>query len=206
MKLFCRNYQQSPSITTVVHYFCYNSHYHYHFHYQCKMHPYCLKVLVTIPLGNMIPCCFSKMLPSFHWHMCFSSLIPSFSFIAPSWETQKWFTTIRDILDVLFILIFIFTQKQLFTSILHNRCSLKFRKFHRKTPVLEWGLKLYLNKSLTRMFSCEISETSKIFKNTFFTDYFRWLLLFIFRYWHLLTYTYLQLLIYTYLYLIIWTW
>ena len=28
-------------------------------------------------------------------------------------------------------------QKKLFTDVLQNRCSYKFRKFHRKTPVLE---------------------------------------------------------------------
>ena len=30
-----------------------------------------------------------------------------------------------------------FVQKQLFTDVLQNRCSQKFRNIHRKTPVLE---------------------------------------------------------------------
>ena len=40
-------------------------------------------------------------------------------------------------------------QKQSFADVLQNRCSCKFRKFHRKAPVLEWpfnkvaGLKAY---------------------------------------------------------------
>ena len=29
------------------------------------------------------------------------------------------------------------TEKQMFADVLQNRCSLKFLKFHRKTPVLE---------------------------------------------------------------------
>ena len=45
------NYQQNPKVTATVHYFHYNSHDHYHyyhFHYHCKMHLYCLKILLTI--------------------------------------------------------------------------------------------------------------------------------------------------------------
>ena len=46
------NYWQNPKITAAtVHYFHYNSHHHYHyhhFHYHCKMHPYYLKILLTI--------------------------------------------------------------------------------------------------------------------------------------------------------------
>ena len=30
-------------------------------------------------------------------------------------------------------------QKQIFTNVLQNRCSQKFRRFHRKTPVLDFS-------------------------------------------------------------------
>ena len=100
MKLFCSNYLQNPPITAAVHYFHYNSHHHYRFHYHCKMHLYYLKILLTIPLCNMIPCLLYR-------HIFFFSLIPSFSFFTPSKRTQNSFTTSRQILDVLFILIFI---------------------------------------------------------------------------------------------------
>ena len=100
MKLFCSNYWQYPPVTAAVHYFHYNSHHHYRFHYHYKMHIYCLKILLTIPLCNMISCLLYR-------HIFFFSLIPSFSFFTPSKRTQNLFTTIRNILDVLFILIFI---------------------------------------------------------------------------------------------------
>ena len=49
---------------------------------------------------------------------------------------------------------------------------LKIRKFHRETPVSE----SLCNKkeTPTQVFSCEIYE---IFKNAFFTEHLRWLLL-----------------------------
>ena len=42
-----------------------------------------------------------------------------------------------------------------------KRCSYKFCKFHRKTPVLE----SFLKETPTHVFSCEICQ---IFKNTYF--------------------------------------
>ena len=44
--LFCSNYWQNSPITAAVHYFHYKSH---------KMHLYCLKLLLTILLGDMMP-------------------------------------------------------------------------------------------------------------------------------------------------------
>ena len=108
MKLFSSNYCQNPYITAAVHYFHYNSHHHYHdhhFHYHCEMHLCRLRILLTIPLDcNMITCLFQLkfVLKFFFRHIFFSSLIPSFSFIAPSKKTQNLFTTIRQILDILF--------------------------------------------------------------------------------------------------------
>ena len=94
-------------------FFHYNSHHHYHhhyFHYHCKMHLYYLSILPRIPLDcNMILCLFQLNFVFFliFWHIFFSSVTPSFSFFTPSKRTQNSFTTSRQILDVLFILIFI---------------------------------------------------------------------------------------------------
>ena len=64
-------------------------------------------------------------------------------------------------------------QKQSFADVLQNRCSQKFRKFHRKAIVLESFLiklrafrpaTLLKRDSNTGVFC----ETCKIFKNTFF--------------------------------------
>ena len=57
--------------------------------------------------------------------------------------------------------------------------------------MLERDLQLYKNEILTRVFSFEIF---KIFKTSFFTEHFLWLLLFTFPYL-----AYLLMLIYTYL-------
>ena len=54
-----------------------------------------------------------------------------------------------------------------------KRCSKKFRKLHRKTPVLKSLLKAFRTKTLLKetpaqMFS---SEYCKIFKNTYFEQH-----------------------------------
>ena len=66
------------------------------------MHLYRLKILLTI-LFIVIwsPICFN--LSSFYRHIFSFSLIPSFLFFTPSKMTQNKFTTIRHLLDVLFI-------------------------------------------------------------------------------------------------------
>ena len=84
-------------------YFHYNPHHHNHYHhfrYHCRMHFYCLRILRTIPLD-------CNMIPWLLWHIFFSSLIPSFLFFMHSKRTQNSFTTTRQLLDVLFTLIFI---------------------------------------------------------------------------------------------------
>ena len=53
-------------------------------------------------------------------------------------------------------------KKQSFADVLQTRCSSKFRKFHRKTPVLE----SLFNKVAGRPR-----------RTPFFTEYLRWLLL-----------------------------
>ena len=58
-------------------------------------------------------------------------------------------------------------------------CSLKFRKIYWKTPLtVSFTLKLQKNfiekETLAEVISCEFC---KIFKNTFFTEHLRWLLL-----------------------------
>ena len=56
-------------------------------------------------------------------------------------------------------------QKQSFADVLQNRCSKKFRKFHRKIPVLEY---LFNKVAGLMVFFLEVCE---IFKNTFFTEH-----------------------------------
>ena len=70
------------------------------------MHLYCLKILLTIPLCNTIPCLFQlNFVFFFFWHIFFSGLIPSFLFFMPSKRAQNLFTTIKHILDAFFILV-----------------------------------------------------------------------------------------------------
>ena len=49
-----------------------------------------------------------------------------------------------------------------------KRCSLKFRKIHRKTPVP--GCNFIEKETLAQAFSCEFCEISK---NAFFTEHLR---------------------------------
>ena len=87
---------------------------------------------------------------------------------------MKWVET--------FTIVFQLKQKVLRIYILQNRYSSKFRKFHKKTPVLESlfnkvaGLKVcnFIKENPAQVFPSEISE---IFKNTFFTEHLRWLFL-----------------------------
>ena len=76
VKLFCSSYWQNPPLTATVHYFHCNSHHHYHFNYHCKMLLYCLKILRTIPLCNMIPCLFQLNFILFLSSCIFSSFFP----------------------------------------------------------------------------------------------------------------------------------
>ena len=76
--------------------------------YHCKLHLYCLRILLIIPrYYNIIPCLFLLNFVILFWYIFFSSLIPTFLFFMPSKRTQNSFTTTRQILDVFFILIFI---------------------------------------------------------------------------------------------------
>ena len=65
-------------------------------------------------------------------------------------------------------------QKQPPEVFCKKRCSLKFRKIHRKTPVPESLFKLSCNffkkEILAKVFSCEFCEISK---NNFFTEHLR---------------------------------
>ena len=55
-------------------------------------------------------------------------------------------------------------QKQSFADVLQNRCSLQFRKFHSKTPVLE-----SLFNKVTGLASFPVKLT-KILKTPFYTE------------------------------------
>ena len=84
----------------------YLHHFHYHhFHCNCKMHLYCLRILLTNLVDcNMILCLFQLNFAYFFRHIIFSSFIPSFLFFTRSKRTQNSFTTTGQISDVLFIL------------------------------------------------------------------------------------------------------
>ena len=109
VKLFYCNYWQKPPVTAAVHYFHYNSHHRYRFHHHCKIHLYWLKIILTIPLCNMIPFQFQLNFCLLFIGMYFSPvLFQAFSFFTTSKRAQNSFTTIRHILDELFILTFTF--------------------------------------------------------------------------------------------------
>ena len=77
-----------------------------------------LGILLTSPLDcNIIPCLFQLNFVLFFFrYVFFSSLIPSFSIFTASKRIQNSFTTIRQVLDVFFILIFLsYSYLQLFT-------------------------------------------------------------------------------------------
>ena len=101
MKQFCSNCWQNPPVTATVHYF-----HHYHFHYHYKMDLYCLKIILTITRCNMIPCLFQLnfvfLLPAYIFSLV---LFEAFRFLRLVKGLRILFTTIRHILDVLFILI-----------------------------------------------------------------------------------------------------
>ena len=96
-----------------------HSHQHFlyhHFQYYRKMHLYCLRILLATPFDcNMIPCLFQLNLVFFFVADIFLSLIPTLLFFSPSKRTQNSFTTTRQILDLLFVLIF--TACDIYTSL-----------------------------------------------------------------------------------------
>ena len=122
MNLFCSNCWQNLHITAAVHYFHYNFHPHYHYHhiqYHCLMLLCRLRILLTIPLNcNIVIYLFQINFVFFLWHVFFSSIIPRFSFFTSSKRTQNLFATIRKILDVLFLLLFISIFIYIYLSIL----------------------------------------------------------------------------------------
>ena len=63
---------------------------------------------------------------SYYWHKFCYSVIQSFSFFTPSKRTSNSFTTTRQILDVLFILIFIYIV--ICTSLLTLTCLYLFAR------------------------------------------------------------------------------
>ena len=80
---------------------------------------------------------------------------PRYSFV---WEVEK-------------ILYFVKVQKQPPEVFYKNRCSLKFRKIHRKAPVSEsQACKFIQKETLVQVFSCELRE---VFKKNFFTEHLR---------------------------------
>ena len=140
--------------------------------------------------------------------MFFARLILSFSFFIPSRRTQNSFTTIRHIVDILFILIFI--SIVIYTEAFVHRNSskqmfLKFRKFNRKTSVLEWTFN-FIKKWLQH--GCSPVKFVKSLTTSFF---YETLLLAAPVYTSLFSLTCLYLLTLNSLYLsslytIIWTW
>ena len=74
-------------------------------------------------------------------------------------------------------------QKQAFADILHNRCSEKFCKFHRKAPALESlfnkvaDLKPATLNERRLQHRCFYVKFAKFLRTSFLTEYLRWLLL-----------------------------
>ena len=74
-------------------------------------------------------------------------------------------------------------QKQPFTDVLQNWCSLNFRNIHMKTPVLEFlfnkDIRLHALKFIKKRLQhrCFPVNISKNFKNSFFIIHLWWLLL-----------------------------
>ena len=66
-------------------------------------------------------------------------------------------------------------QKKSFADVLQNRCSSKFRKFYRKTPVLDSPFnKLFQNETPTQCFPVKFA---KFWRTYFFREHLWWLLL-----------------------------
>ena len=103
----CSNYWQNPQLAAAVHYFHYKSHHHYHchhFHCYCKIHLYCIRIILTVPLDcNIIPFLFLLnfvcFLPTYIFLQSYSKLYV----FAPSERTQNSLTTIRHIFEFFFI-------------------------------------------------------------------------------------------------------
>ena len=74
-------------------------------------------------------------------------------------------------------------QLQSFADVLQNRCSKKFRKFHRKKPVLESLLNKvavlkacnFIRKGLQH--KCLYVKFTNFWRTAFFIEHFQWLLL-----------------------------
>ena len=63
-------------------------------------------------------------------------------------------------------------QKQSYADVLQNRCSYKFRKFHRKALVFE-----SLFNKVAGLKACFPVKFAKFLRATFFTEHLLWLLL-----------------------------
>ena len=113
----CGNYWQNPQIAAAVHYFHYKSHHHYHchhFHCHCKIHLYCLRIILIIPLDcNIIPCLFPLNFVCFLLTYIFLQFISSFTFCTPIERTQNSLTTIRHIFEFFFIYTYIYIYNYL---------------------------------------------------------------------------------------------
>ena len=111
--------------------FHFNSHHHYryhHLHYHCKMHLYCLRIFLTIPLDcNVIPCLFPLNFFVFLLVYDFLWSYSKFSVFMIIKSIQNWFKTIRQILDALFILIFI--SAVIYTSLIFTLTCLYLLTF-----------------------------------------------------------------------------
>ena len=174
MKLFCSNYWQNPPITATVHYFHYNSHHHYHFHYHCKMHLYCLKILLTIPLCDMIPCLL-------YWHIFFffiyfSFISLAFRFLRPVKGFRIYLRPWTYFRCSLYIHIYIYdylhrsSRSRIFFKIGVFKNFSNFTGKHLcqsffLIKLQSWTLQFYRKETPTQVFSCKICE---IFKNTCF--------------------------------------
>ena len=154
-----------------------------------------ITLVIIITFITIVKCSFTVYILR---HIFFYSLIPSFLFFTP---IKRLGIRLRpsDILDVVFLYLYLylqlFTQKQPFIDI-QNRCYSKqvflARNFTNLTgKYLCWGATCnFIKKRLQH--GCFPMKSAKLLRTSFFTEHFRWLLMFTLPYL-----TYLLILIYT---------
>ena len=198
MELFYSKYWQNPPVNATVHYFHENPRHHYHFHCRCKMHLCCLKILLTIPLCNIIPCLlqlnFVFILPTYIFLQSYSEL---FVFYTHK-RTQNSFMTIRHF------------RCSLYTYIYINGCL--HRNIHSQIFFKIGVLKNFANLTGKHLCWSEVCNFTKkrlqhgcfpvkfpkFLRTSSFAEHLRWVLLYTLP---LFTLTCLYLFALTYLYL-----
>ena len=186
VKLFCSNYRQNPQITAAVHYFQ-------------KQPPevFCKKMcsLKVCKYHRKIPVLEPVFKSCRTWSLqLFYKETPTQVFSCEICEIVQN-PILNSICERLLLYLhynshhhfhfyhFHHHQKQAFADVLHNRCSEKFCKFHRKAPALESlfnkvaDLKPATLNKRRLQHRCFYVKFAKFLRTSFLTVYLRWLLL-----------------------------